>query len=180
MNRRRILPVGLLGLGLAGTAVGLVQQTHQQHRVNQQTRAIVANLARTKRITAAVGQRLDALTAMNANLAVTVNRIHAANHALTMQANQMAAILTRQSQIWSTLGQLNTNLNSANLALMTTHGVVGGTVTAFQGRSSIVPTTENMSLLIAELDRTAGTTAHILQSMDRKLQVLGTANQAAP
>ena len=180
MNRRKILPVSLLGLGLAGTAAGLVQQTHQQRRINQQTGAIVLDLAETKRITTAVDHRLHALTAMNNNLVATVNRIHAANHALTMQANQMATILTRQSQIWSTLGRLNTNLNSANAALMTTHGVVGLTLTAFQGRSAIVPTTKNMSHLIAQLDRTAGTTAHILQSMDRKLQLLGTANQALP
>ena len=68
MNRRQILPVSLLGLGLAGTAAGLVQQTHQQRRINQQTRAIVLDLAETKRITTAVGHRLDALTAMNNNL----------------------------------------------------------------------------------------------------------------
>ncbi len=180
MNRRHILPVSLLGLGMVGTTAGLVQQTHRQRTVNQQTSAIVANLAETSKVTAAVGRRLQALKSMNDNLAVTVNRIYAANRALTRQANQMASILNQQAQIWSTLGQLNRGLTSANVALIQNHGVVGLTLAAFQGPTAIVPTTQNMSLLIARLNQTALTTAQILQRMDRKLQLLGAVNKTLP
>lgn len=180
MQRRHLLPTGILTLGLAGTLMGLMQQTHQQALINHETNAVVANLGETHTVTASVTKRLLALHTMDQGLVAINQQIALANTHLVGQAQAMATILATQQKIWGTLGQLNQGLAASSTALTQNRLAVGVTISRLQSPNGIVPETMAMSTLIQDLNQSSVTTTEILDQMNHKLSLLGSINQALP
>lgn len=175
-----LIPAALILVGLAGTGVGLARQTHQQHRIDQDSRHVVADLAATRHLTASVVTELQSIHVMNQHLATINGSIAGVNRNLVGEADQMSAILKNQQSIWSTLAALNQGLVRTDGALHQNQSAVGQTQSAFQSPAGLVPVTERATQLVKALNQASATTAQLLHQMASKTALLGTLSHNLP
>lgn len=180
MKAHFIVPLALLGVGLVATAHGLVQETHQQAHINQDSQAIVQSLASTKVVTGGVSHRLTALHTMDGELLAVNSAINAANRQMISQSQQMAAILSEQEQIWSTLSQLNRSLTHTSKTLVSNQDLINVTAQQLSQPQGIVATTNNLNQLVVELAKASQSTQQILAQMNQKLALVGTLHHLLP
>lgn len=178
--RPHIIPVAFLGIGLIGTGVGLARQTHQQHLIDQDSRHVLADLSATRRLTASVTIRLDAIQVMNEHLRVIDGRIARVNQNLLGEAGEMSGILHGQQMISARLARLNQGLNKTTWALHANQSTVAGTMGYFQSSHGLVPVTEQENQLVQALNQSTADTAAILQQMADKLALLGSLSRSLP
>lgn len=175
-----LVPAALILIGLAGTGVGLVHQTHQQHRIDQDSRQVVADLAATRHLTASVVKELQSIQVMNQHLATINGRISRVNGNLVEEAGEMSAILKNQQSIWSTLALLNQGLVRTDEALRQSQSAVTQTDSTFRSPVGLVPVTSQANQLVEALNQASTTTAKLLQKMASKMALLGTLSRNLP
>ncbi len=179
MNRH-LIPAALVLVGLVGTGIGLARQTYQQHRIDQDSRQVVADLTATRHLTASVVTELQSIQVMNQHLATINGSISSVNGNLVGEAGQMSAILKNQESIWSTLALLNQGLVRTDGALRQNQSAVRQTNSTFRSPVGLVPVTEQANQLVEALNQASATTAQLLQQMASKMALLGTVSHSLP